>query len=59
MMTTCATCGDEIGESEPTPEEGYGEESYAPAQIEYEGELYRFCCSEHKEAFAEEPNRYV
>ena len=58
-MTTCVTCGDEIEETEPTPEEGYGEEAYAPAQAEYEGDIYRFCCSEHKEEFEEDPKRYV
>lgn len=58
-MTTCVTCGNEIEGSEPTPDEGYGEESYAPAQAEYEGDLYRFCCSEHKERFEEDPERYV
>lgn len=58
-MTTCVTCGNEIEGSEPTPDEGYGEESYAPAQAEYEGELYRFCCSEHKEEFEADPERYV
>jgi hypothetical protein len=58
-MTICTTCGDDIEESEPTPEEGYGEESYAPAQTEYEGDLYRFCCSEHREAFEEDPEQYL
>lgn len=58
-MTDCVTCGTEIEENEPTPEEGYGHESYAPAQAEYEGEIYRFCCSEHKEEFEEDPERYA
>jgi hypothetical protein len=58
-MTICTTCGDDIEESEPTPEEGYGEESYAPAQTEYEGDLYWFCCSEHREAFEEDPEQYL
>ncbi len=31
----------------------------APAKSEYQGKTYYFCCSECKEKFDKEPDRYV
>lgn len=58
-MATCAVCGADIEESTASPDEGYGSETYAPAQEEYRGDVYRFCCSDHKEEFREDPDAFV
>lgn len=58
-MTDCPVCDGEIEQETPGSEEGYGGESYAPAQTEYEGDVYYFCCSDHKESFESDPEEYA
>ena len=58
-MTDCVVCESEIEQEVTGPEAGYGGESYAPAQTEHAGEVYYFCCSDHKESFESDPERYV
>ncbi|MFC6906212.1 YHS domain-containing protein [Halalkalicoccus tibetensis] len=58
-MTDCSVCDDEIEQETPGPQEGYGGESYAPAQTEFQGEVHYFCCSDHKEAFESDPEEYA
>ena len=57
-MPTCPVCGVDIEEEHPSPDEGYGGESYPEAQTEHQGEMYQFCCSEHKEEFESSPGEY-
>ncbi|ADJ15655.1 YHS domain-containing protein [Halalkalicoccus jeotgali] len=58
-MTDCPVCNNEIEGETPGSEAGYGGENYAPAQTEYEGEVYYFCCSDHKESFESAPEEYA
>jgi YHS domain-containing protein len=58
-MTTCTVCGTEIEEQTPSADAGYGSESYPEAQTEYQGDLYYFCCSEHRDAFEADPDQFV
>jgi YHS domain-containing protein len=58
-MTMCPVCDVEIEEETLTMEEGYGSESYFEAQTEYQGEIYQFCCSEHKEEFESSPEEFL
>lgn len=57
-MPACPVCGVEIEEENPTPDAGYGGESYPEAQTEYQNKIYQFCCSEHKEEFESDPEEY-
>lgn len=60
-MTDCSVCGDEIEQETPGPgpQEGYGGEDYAPAQAEFHGDVHYFCCSDHKDAFEDDPEEYA
>lgn len=58
-MTTCIVCQADIEHATAAPETGYGSEQYPPAQTEYRGETYRFCCSDHKETFETNPEQFV
>ncbi|WP_132058096.1 YHS domain-containing protein [Halorussus amylolyticus] len=57
-MPECPVCGMDVDATSPE-ETDYREESYAPATVEYEGELYAFCGEEHRAAFEENPEQYV
>lgn len=57
-MPECPVCGADIEKVNPTPDEGYGGESYPEAQTEYRGELVQFCSAEHKEEFESNPEEY-
>lgn len=58
-MVECQVCGTDIDEANPQPDEGYGGEEYLPAQAEYEGEIYQFCCSDHKDKFQATPDQFT
>ena len=57
-MPTCPVCGKDVDVSTPD-ETDYREESFARAQVEYDGETYAFCSEEHKEAFEGDPEEYA
>lgn len=57
-MPTCPVCGVDIEVENPSPDAGYGSESYPEAQTEYQDEMYQFCCSEHKAEFESDPEEY-
>lgn len=57
-MPECAVCGADIEKASPE-ETDYREESFAQAQVEYEGETYAFCSEEHRREFEENPEKYV
>lgn len=58
-MTVCQVCGTNVEGETTAMDEGYGSESYPEAQTEYEGEVYQFCCSEHKAEFESNPTEYL
>jgi len=58
-MSICAVCGTDIDRATAAPDTGYGSERYPPAQTEHAGEIYRFCCSDHKATFETNPARFV
>jgi|GEM_PF-480707 YHS domain-containing protein len=58
-MATCIVCDVDIEAATAAPETGYGSEQYPPAQSEYQGTVYQFCCTDHKETFQEDPGRFV
>lgn len=58
-MTTCMVCQTDIEQQTAFPETGYGSEYYPPAQAEYQGAVYHFCSTDHKETFQANPNRFV
>jgi len=58
-MATCVVCNVDIDRATAVPDTGYGSERYPPAQTEHGGEIYRFCCSDHKDTFEENPDRFV
>lgn len=58
-MTTCTVCGTDIEAEQPSPDAGYGGESYPEAQTEYQGTLYYFCCTGHKREFEANPEQFV
>lgn len=57
-MPRCPVCEADVDRASPE-ETDYREESFAPAQTEYEGETYTFCSEEHREAFEADPEEYV
>lgn len=58
-MTTCTVCGRAIEAEHPSPDTGYGGESYPEAQTESQGTLYYFCSIDHKQAFEADPEQFV
>ena len=57
-MAQCPVCGSDVDAGSPE-ETDYREESFARAQVEYEGETYTFCCEEHRETFEENPEKHA
>lgn len=57
-MPTCPVCGMEVDRTNPA-ETDYQDEEFAPATIDYEGETYYFCSTEHEETFQEHPGEYA
>ncbi|MFC4551027.1 MULTISPECIES: YHS domain-containing protein [Halorussus] len=57
-MAECPVCGMDVETTSPE-ETDYRDESFSPAQVEYEGETYEFCGEEHREAFEADPDEYV
>ncbi|WP_135854910.1 YHS domain-containing protein [Halorussus salinus] len=57
-MAQCAVCGADVEKTSPE-ETDYRDEQFAVAQVEYEGETYRFCSEEHRETFEKAPEEYA
>jgi len=58
-MSSCVVCETDIDRAAATPDTGYGSEQYPTAQAEYQGETFRFCCSDHKATFQDNPEQFV
>jgi len=58
-MSTCVVCGTDIDRVTAAPDTGDGSERYPPAQTEHGGEIHRFCCSDHKATFQDDPEQFV
>ena len=58
MDTECVVCGRSIDSEDPS-ETGYGDETVAPAQVEYDGKTYLLCRDSCRRTFEEDPEAYV
>lgn len=57
-MATCPVCDRDVEAQNPS-ETDYGNSEFAPAQVEYEGETYRFCSEDCKQRFESDPGEYA
>ena len=57
-MATCPVCDRDVEAQNPS-ETDYGDQEFAPAQAEYEGESYRFCSEDCKQRFESDPDEYA
>jgi YHS domain-containing protein len=57
-MPTCIVCGTDVDVESPQ-ETDFQETEFAPATMEYEGETYYFCSSEHETEFENDPEQYA
>lgn len=57
-MEVCAVCNTEVETGEPY-ETDYLDEDFRTLKATHDGATYYFCSEDHREAFEEEPDRYL